>query len=309
MHTKEGTSFSLFVAALRVLAVQTLDIRVIADGLVADVVRLKVGAATAWARTLELTGLSAQEQLAALQQALQGLPGIGRNNATLLATAQAGVFNLVGAGALAGQSLPAITLGLSRALEQPPNYLLIGAANVNASVGTSSAGVRLTDLNVGLIVSRNTPPVLGGVAARPGYALNASGTASLYGFDSAITLNAAAIVQINTLGRAIDMSVKTGLTTPARQVSFADGLSHREITITSGTVGVAGLGNLTGSLKIVSTTQVADGVTVTDTAIGIDNLSGSLTPGGVGATLTHGRGGIVRSVSSPCSAIGLRLFR
>ncbi|MGI9132354.1 MAG: beta strand repeat-containing protein, partial [Rhodoferax sp.] len=286
------------VASLQVLAVQTLDLRVAADALVADVVRLKPTAAADWAQTLSLTGLNEAAQVAALQAAIQALPGFGRNNASVASTGVAGVFSVVGAGALLGQSLPALTLGLSRAVQQPPNYLLIGATGVSASVGSASAGIHLSNLTVGLIISRDTPPVLGGIAAKPGYALVASGSAALQGFDSAVTLNASAVLQINTLGRAIDMAVKTGIATAAQQVTFSDALQRKEITIQSGTVSIAGLGSMTGQLKLVTTTQTLNGAVVTDLEIGVDNLAGSLSAGGVGATLAAGRGAIKLSNST-----------
>ncbi|MBF0170948.1 MAG: hypothetical protein HQK87_07660, partial [Nitrospinae bacterium] len=275
------------VASLRVMAVQSIDLTM-NDGKVADVVRH-----AAWAQNLELTGKTNEQIRVLLEQSLQTLPGIGRHNVTVATIGENGRFLLLGAGALAGRSLPAVTLGLSRAVEQPPNYLLVGAASVNAFVGAGDAGVALTNTKVGLILSRDTPPVLGGIAPKPGYALVASGVAGLQGFDSAVTLVANAELRVNALGRAIDMAVKTGLTTPDSQVTFADGIARKEVTITNGALAVTGLGTLNGAFKLVTATQTQNGVTTTDLAIGINALGGYLKPGGVGVTLANGSGAIV----------------
>jgi hypothetical protein len=56
---------------------------------------------------------------------------------------------------------------------------------------------------------------------------------------------------------------------------------------------VQGLGQLSGSLKLISTTQLVGATTVTELSIGFDSLTGTLGLGGVGASLANGRGAVL----------------
>jgi tripartite-type tricarboxylate transporter receptor subunit TctC len=75
-------------------------------------------------------------------------------NVQVLADDQSGVYRLVASGALAGGDLPGVVAGLSRYVEQAPDYLLIGASGVNGIVGGPSAGVSLVNGQLALVVSR-----------------------------------------------------------------------------------------------------------------------------------------------------------
>ena len=125
----------------------------------------------------------------------------------------------------------------------------IGAADVTGSLGGAGAGLTLTNGRLGLVLQKNA-------AGETGYALVASGSATLVGFDGQVTLSATAEVRINDLGEAINRSVRTGLASDPESVVFADGVARREVTVSQGTVAVANLGSVSGSLKLVSTSTV-----------------------------------------------------
>ncbi|WP_194164336.1 beta strand repeat-containing protein, partial [Lacisediminimonas profundi] len=171
-------------------------------------------------------------------------------------------------------------IGGDFAVSRSNEQVVIGAAGVNAQFGDGANGVQVANASLALVIAGN------GAAAGAGYALSAEGNASLTGFGT-VTLDAAAQVRINTLGRAITQMVDTGAGSVT--LEFADGATVQELTITEGSVIVDGLGSLSGQLAIRSITQ--DGAT--DITIGVDNLSGSIELGGVGATLANGRGAVL----------------
>lgn len=88
--------------------------------------------------------------------------------------------------------------------ESVPNVtkLIIGASGIEAFLGTAdgSMGLRIQNATLGMVVFKNT---LTGVST---YALDASATASLIGFESILTLTGTAGVRINNTGGAVDES-------------------------------------------------------------------------------------------------------
>ena len=275
------------IQSLRFTEVQTLDLR-LADGRVADTLRLRLAGGTDWATTaLDLRGRAVAEFQGLLQAAVVTLPGLGAGQVRVDATDTAGVFHLVADQTLAGADLPTVVAGLTRHVEQAPAYLLIGAADVQATFGTAAAGVQVIDGGLGLVLSRGT------AVGQTGYALVGEGTATLQGFNGAVTLNAASRVMVNTLGRAVDIAVPTGLTSAPRQVTFTDGTAVQELVIRHGQVTVAELGTLSGDLAVRVIQHKVSGLDTTDIRIGLAEVSGSLQAGGASATLTNGAGAIL----------------
>ncbi|MBF0171584.1 MAG: hypothetical protein HQK87_10965, partial [Nitrospinae bacterium] len=232
------------IAALGISQVQTLDLR-LKDGLVADTVALRFSGESAWAATLSMTGLENDARRALLEEALTGLTGVGVGNVTVLADASTpGLFRLVTTGALAGRSMSTVVAGLTRAVEQPASSLMIGAADVSGVFGSATAGVTLQNGRLGLVITRAAE------GNANGYALLGSGTTALRGFGDAVTMNATGSLAVNTLGRAVNVAVPTGITTPVQQVTFADGTAMKELVIDQGAITVQNLGTLTGSLAV-----------------------------------------------------------
>ena len=147
--------------------------------------------------------------------------------------------------------------------------LEIGAAGIDAVIGQANAGLIIEDAGFGLLISDAVSSEPGVIAPEPGYALYATGTAAIRGF-AGLSMSATATVEVNTLGRAVDRTVKTGLTTPDRQVAFTDGLLRQEVTIADGNLTVDGLGTVSADFKVTKTRSetTVDRVTTT-----VDDLS------------------------------------
>ena len=282
------------------VGVATLDLTLSTDDALADVVYLRAAGETDWARTVEIPegatdGVRIAAVLPALTRAYGLMPGVGHDAIELVAVdGQSTQFYLKTKGTLAGSVLPDIDVTLARAVQAPENLLKLGAADVNVFVGTDDAGIAVENAGFGLVITRDATADVAGVAAAPaGFALIAEGTARLYGFGSDVSISATAEVSINALGRALDETVRTGVTTADRQVTFTNDLARRELAISNGDITVAGLGTIMGDLKVISTTEVDGATTIQNLEIGVDAASGSLTPGGVGVSLANGAGGVV----------------
>ncbi|MGI9134307.1 MAG: hypothetical protein ACR2I0_10260, partial [Rhodoferax sp.] len=161
--------------------------------------------------------------------------------------------------------------------------LQVGMDGVSASFGASGAGVALTGGSLGLYMARQAN-------GQTGYALVASGAAALSGF-AGVSLSATASVRINAMGAAVSQSITVGNTTLA--IAFANANAVQEVAISSGTLSVDGLGSLSGALAIKAETSGTGANAVTTIRIGLTGISGALTPGGVAATLSNGRGAIL----------------
>ncbi len=282
------------VDAITVVSVPVLDIG-LADEALADLVEVTLTAETTRQVTITRDGQTAAAFAATLQSSLQRLPGIGSGNLSVTHLGD-GRYALVGTEALAGKTLPGLTVRVAAAVELPESYLEIGAANIDAVIGQANAGLIIEDAGFGLLISDAVSSEPGVIAPEPGYALYATGTAAIRGF-AGLSMSATATVEVNTLGRAVDRTVKTGLTTPDRQVAFTDGLLRQEVTIADGNLTVDGLGTLSADFKVTKTRTetTVDRVTTTvdDLSIGLASASGALTPGGVGVTLADGAGALV----------------
>ena len=73
---------------------------------------------------------------------------------------------------------------------------------------------------------------------------------------------------------------------------FDSAANVRELVITDGTLVIDGLGSISGALAISSETTTDGPVETTRLQIGLSGLAGSLTPGGIGASLTGGNGAL-----------------
>lgn len=282
----KGTLAGRDVGEILVSPVQTLSF-VMADGEAPTSLALRLAGQPEWAAEIPVAGLGQSEIAAALRRAIGGLPNLNEEGVRVTAReGQAWRFDVAFVDALAGATPASLETLSTRIVEVRSERLLIGAAGVSGLLGSGTAGVALSGATLGLVLQRGAD---GGFD----YALRAAGTAALSGLDGLVSLTASAEVRINALGKPVSESVRTGLSTPMLAVEFADGLARQEITISSGTVSVSGLGNLSGALKLVSTTRVEAGTTITDIAIGMENVSGSLTLGGAGAALSGGRGAIL----------------
>ena len=286
------------VDAVSIVPVTSIDL-ILDDGALADLVKVKLGSDLSWQRTVavdQALGVAVRQDdlIANLTRAIGLLPSVGIGNIDLIAVSGVdGTYYLKTMGGLSGQILPPIDFAMARAVVEPNNYLKIGAENVIAYVGSKTNGIAINDGILALVLGLETEASDDIVANQTGYALQVSGVAAINGFDGAISLSADAVLEINTLGRAVEETVKTGLTTAAKELAFTDGLDRRELTIKEGSIEVAGLGSVSGALKVVSTTETVSGVITATTRIGVSSAVGALTPGGVGVSLENGVGALV----------------
>jgi len=230
---------------LEVLPVQTLDLR-LADGSPAETAVLRLGGqATA---PLALAGLTSEGLTSTLQPALAGL--LGSRPFRLEAVADgSGQVRLVDLAPAGSPPLPSLTLQLSRQPAGAPAVLRLGAAAVSGFLGTAQAGVALNNASLGLVITR-AEATTANAAPRSGYALVAAGEVGLRGFGSAVSLQASGQLGMNTLGRPIDTTVRTGLTTPAQAVRFSDGQERLDLTIRNAQLAMEGLGTVQGDLAV-----------------------------------------------------------
>jgi hypothetical protein len=158
--------------------------------------------------------------------------------------------------------------------------LLVGLDAVNADLGN----IALTDGQMALYVAQNA-------AGGMGFALDAKGSGALQDV-AGISMVADVHVRINTLQEAVDKSITLGNSTLPVVFDSADLV--QELVIQNGMITVEGLGDISGAFAMVPTTETnAEGVTTRSLRIGLSDISGNLTPGGVGATLTGGAGALI----------------
>ncbi|MEX8494680.1 beta strand repeat-containing protein, partial [Sphaerotilus sp.] len=217
---------------------------------------------------------------------LSGVGGVGLSG-TLSASFSGTALVLSGTGvALSVDGFGEMTgdFAVQRSGTGASGVLQVGLSNVNASIGNADAGLGVSGASLGLLIKQRSD-------GATGYALVASGAASLHGF-AGVSLEAAAEVRINTLGEASTASIAVG--GGQVRLDFSDATERKEVRITAGTVAVDGLGSLSGALAVHSqTTLDASGVRVTDLQIGLAQINGSLNLGGLGATLGQGRGAVL----------------
>ncbi|MBC8505088.1 MAG: tandem-95 repeat protein, partial [Chloroflexi bacterium] len=112
--------------------------------------------------------------------------------------------------------------GVEKQSDATSSKLLIGAASISTFFGTpdESMGVRITNAGFGMVLIQGT----GGANK---YALTASGSAALVGFDDILDLSATLAVRVNKTGAAVDESIVVGKEadgTPITvDIDFADG--------------------------------------------------------------------------------------
>ncbi len=169
---------------------------------------------------------------------------------------------------------------------QSGGVLLIGATNVAASIGDSTMGVSLTGGTLGLEITQS------------GYALDASGAVSIYGFGSALQFTVtSADLQVNTTGAAVtNLSIPTPGSPvvlnlqPNGTVAFSAkgvtlniaGFAVVQGDFTFSQIATAGVGGATS-------TEIEVGATVTTAFLGANFGTASQ----VGVLLTGGQLGLV----------------
>jgi hypothetical protein len=299
----EGSLAGLDVAALQVLPVQRFSL-LQTDGQLPGSVQLRLGSDGSWTSPVNLTGLSQSQAASAIALQLATLPGLGLDVVSVQTVAgQDWTFELQGSGALLGSSLPALQLLTSLTTSLAPEKLLLGASAVSGRIGSSQAGLAIGGGTLGLLLSTGSD----GTAR---YALEGSATATLQGFDNQVTLSAPALLRLNTLGEAVHQTITTGLApsngvAPSLDLNFADGSERRELLIgtstTPASVSVAGVASLSGQLAVQQTSRLEGGTSTTELRIGLADASGSLSLGGLGAALAHGRGALLLQSSTDTS--------
>ena len=164
------------------------------------------------------------------------------------------------------------------AVEKIGQNLLVGITNSAADFG----GVALSSGTLGLFVSQNS-------AGADGYALVGSASASLAGLDG-MNLSAIANIRVNTLRESVNQTIAVdGVDVP---IFFDTAADVRDLQINNGTLTIDGLGSISGALAIKSETVIVGATETSTLVIGLANLNGNLTPGGVGAVFSAGAGAV-----------------
>ncbi len=170
--------------------------------------------------------------------------------------------------------------------------LLIGAAGLNASLG-STRGVSITNANLGLVVESQTN-ALTGASISPGvYALNAAGTAALFGTNG-LVLTGTLAIQADTAG-AITQQIDVpdprnpGSTIPV-SVNFTQNL--QAFAGTGLTLAVQNGGSTIVSIGGNFTFSKASGVN-SPVLMTASNASAFVGAGGVGLQLASGQLGLI----------------
>jgi hypothetical protein len=198
-----------------------------------------------------------------------------------------GGLSVAGTAALGVSGFGSLSGDFSAVKESGANgRLLVGASNVDASLGSSGVGVKVTGASLGMVLTRNA-------AGQNVYALQADGSAALQGMGNDVSLSATGTVRINNLGATVDQVIQTGLNSTMR-LQFASAAQVQELSVTSGTLTVSGLGSLSGALAIKSSTTGSGASAVTQLQVGMSGVSGALTLGGaLSATLSNGQGAVL----------------
>ena len=279
-----------YVSLLKLSEVQLLDLR-LPDGL-ADLVMLRAVGNLQWqGGEIDLATGDTRAALASKLGSLtddEGAIIYGVGNIAVYATSTNGVYHIVGTGANAGTNIVDVVAGLKRNVDSAPDYLLIGATDVNGMVGGPLAGIALSDLSLGMVISRTIDQ-----QATSGYALKAEGSVALSGMGDDVRLSATGSIAANTLGRSIAIDVPAGLNGSTYNLSFPDGKDRRELIVDEGTLEVAGLGSLSGGLAMNVLYHEVKGIDTTDIRIGLKDVTGSLAAGGLSANLADGQGAIL----------------
>jgi len=296
----QGALAAQSVEPLQVLPVQRFSL-LQADGQRAGSVSLRLGSDSSWGNAVALGSLSPAEVQALLSLQLAALPSLGLGAVALeLVDAATWTYELVGDGVLRGAALPSLQLLLSRTDTLKSETVLLGASGVSGRVGSSQAGVALSNGELGLLISTDA-------TGQSGYALQGSGTAVLQGFDGLVSLQANARLRVNTLGKAVQQTIATGPApsgggaAPSLNLSFADGVDRQELLIDSGTIAVAGVASLSGKLALEQESRVENGSSITDLRFGLADVGGSLSLGALSPTLSSGRGALVLRSSTNAS--------
>ncbi|MBF0171418.1 MAG: hypothetical protein HQK87_10105, partial [Nitrospinae bacterium] len=232
--------------------------------------------------TLRVNGDKSRSGSIAGQFQLSGIAGLSLAGDGSAGFNQDGTLSLQGTATATVDGFGAITGNFSFTRENGAAgpRILVGASNVSATVGDATAGVDISGASLGMILVDG------------GYALVAEGNAALRGFDGTLSLAASGRVAINHLGTTLDetLNLSSG---GSVLLKFDDPRPGEAVVIDSGTVSVAGLGSLSGALRIESRRETVAGVTRQKLAIGCDNLEGNVTLGGATAVLSGGRGGLL----------------
>ncbi|MGA1207832.1 MAG: hypothetical protein ACO31Z_08740, partial [Litorivicinaceae bacterium] len=174
--------------------------------------------------------------------------------------------------------------GVSRQFDAFGERLLLGAQNASAVIGPTGSQITVNDLELGLVLSRDA-------TGQAGYALVAEGSAAV-SLGGAITASAAdAMIEINTLGRAVSEDINVGGTSPFA-LRLDEERAIQRLRILGASVSIADIGSLSGHLEITQVTEKVGAKTRDQLNIGISQASASLAVGPATLDITGGYAGL-----------------
>ncbi|MBF0626120.1 MAG: LEPR-XLL domain-containing protein, partial [Magnetococcales bacterium] len=196
---------------------------------------------------------------------------------TIAANASAAV---TGFGSLSGQ------FACSRqASSAQGSRIVIAGRDIAAQVGDANARVSLQGASLGLILATDA-------RGQAGYALVAEGSARLEGLEDIASLSAQGRMAINHLGQSLDETLALG-NGGSVALRFADERDSQSVVIDQGSLRIAGLGDISGRLRIDATLVPVGATTQQRLAVGFENLQAAVTLGGATASLSQGRGAVL----------------
>jgi hypothetical protein len=143
--------------------------------------------------------------------------------------------------------------------------LLVGATDVDAFLGTDdqSMGIQIENADLGMVMYANST-----------YALTASATAALVGFDGVLSISGNIAVKVNTTGAAVTESIDVDGTPVA--INFTAEQGNYQAFAGSVTLSVLGFVSLSGNFAFEKTGTGADtrllvGATDVDAFLGTDD--------------------------------------
>lgn len=169
--------------------------------------------------------------------------------------------------------LPTLTgnLSFSRVDDAGVVKILVAAQGINLFLGAAdeSMGLRVSGASLGLVIYRST------TTNTSVYALDASATAQLVGFDGILTLSGTIGIRANTTGGEVMEDIPVGGTTVPVHFLETDpagpNFSGQELTL-----GIAGFVSLQGDFSFERSVIVSGTVTSTEISIGATNIDAFL---------------------------------
>ena len=173
----------------------------------------------------------------------------------------------------AAPGLPTVSgnLSFTRVDDMGVTKILVGAQGINLFLGTAdeSMGLRVVGANLGLVIYRNT------MTNTSVYALDASATAQLVGFDGILSLSGTIGIRANTTGGAVTEDIAVGGTTVPVHFLVTDpagpNFSGKHITLS-----IAGFVSLSGDFSFERNATTSGTTTKTEISIGATNIDAFL---------------------------------